>query len=407
MTTTVTVRRRLTPEDRAASPYLELPFEVPARTTSVEVRLGYDRTAGVVDLGCWGPSGFRGWSGGARDRFVITPAAATPGYLPESARDAYLEPGTWAVLLGLHRIPDPGLDAEVEVDLPATAPPVAEPPSPPAPERPRRRSLPASAGLTWLACDLHTHTVHSDGSLGIAELAAAGVAAGLDVVAVTDHNTVSHHASLDRVARRYGITLVPGQEVTTDRGHANAFGDIGWVDFREPATAWLREVTSGGGILSINHPLAADCSWQHLLSERPPLAEIWHWTWLDRTWTGPLAWWSAWGLDTVPVGGSDFHSPDQGRPLGAPVTWVACESDQPSAVLDGLSTGRTAVAAFVDAPVLLRVDDELVAVGGDGTVLVDVDGRRQVVRGHRARFPAAPGPHRLETPMAEVIAISP
>jgi hypothetical protein len=86
---------------------------------------------------------------------------------------------------------------------------------------------------------------------------------------------------------------------------------------------------------------------------------------------------------------------------------VACESDQPSAVLDGLSTGRTAVAAFVDAPVLLRVDDELVAVGGDGTVLVDVEGRRQVVRGDRARFPAAPGPHRLETPMAEVIAISP
>jgi len=101
MTTTVTVRRRLTPEDRAASPYLELPFEVPSRTPPVEVRLRYDRTAGVVDLGCWGPSGFRGWSGGARDRFVITPAAATPGYLPESARDAYLEPGTWAVLLGL------------------------------------------------------------------------------------------------------------------------------------------------------------------------------------------------------------------------------------------------------------------------------------------------------------------
>lgn len=407
MTTTVTVRRRLTPDDRAASPYLKLLFEVPARTPSVEVRLGYDRTAGVVDLGCWGPSGFRGWSGGARDRFVITPAAATPGYLPESSRDAYLEPGTWAVMLGLHRIPDPGLDAEVEVELPATAPPDAEPLSPPVPERPRRRSLPASAGLTWLACDLHTHTVHSDGSLSIAELAAAGVAAGLEVVAVTDHNTVSHHASLGRVARRYGITLVPGQEVTTDRGHANAFGDIGWVDFREPATAWLREVTSGGGILSINHPLAADTSWHHPLTERPPLAEIWHWSWLDRRWTGPLAWWAAWGHDAVPVGGSDFHSPDQGRPLGTPVTWVACESDEPGAVIDALRAGRTALAAGVDDAVLLRVDDELVAIGADGTLLTNRNGGRQVVRGEVARFPGTPGPHLLETPMAEVIAISP
>jgi predicted metal-dependent phosphoesterase TrpH len=79
----------------------------------------------------------------------------------------------------------------------------------------------------WLACDLHAHTVHSDGSLGVAELAAASVRARLDVLAVTDHNTVSHHTSLPALASRYGVTLIAGQEVTTDRGHANAFGDVG------------------------------------------------------------------------------------------------------------------------------------------------------------------------------------
>jgi hypothetical protein len=140
----------------------------------------------------------------------------------------------------------------------------------------------------------------------------------------------------------------------------------------------------------------------------PPLAEIWHWSWLDRRWTGPLAWWAAaWGHDTVPVGGSDFHSAGQGRHLGGPVTWVACESDEPAAVLDGLRAGRTALAAGVDDPVLLRVDDELVAIGTDGTLMADRYGRRLVVRGDVARFPAAAGPHRLETPLAEVVAISP
>ncbi len=396
------IERQVTLDDRAAAPYLEVPFEVPRGVASVEVMLRYDRVAGVVDLGCTGPAGFRGWSGGARDGFAITHDAATPGYV-----SGELEEGVWSVILGLHRIPADGLDLALEISLPASAPPDNEPPAPPSPERLLHRELPAAPGLRWLACDLHVHTVHSDGSLGVAELAAAAVRSGLDVIAVTDHNTVSQHTSLPGIGSQYGVTLIAGQEVTTDRGHANAFGDIGWVDFREPAQAWVTAVAAAGGLLSINHPLAADCSWHHPLTERPPLAEIWHWTWLDRRWTGPLAWWAAWGHDTVPVGGSDFHSPGQGRHLGAPVTWVACESDEPAAVLDGLRAGRTALAAGVDDPVLLRVEDEFVAIGADGTLLVDRFGSRQVVRGDMALFPAVAGPHRLETPLAEVVAISP
>src|SRR5690606_32735264 len=120
----------------------------------------------------------------------------------------------------------------------------------------------------------------------------------------------------------------------------------------------------------------------------------------------------AWGLDTIPVGGSDFHDPAQGRPLGAPVTWVAVEwtDDGPppaELVLDGLRHGRTAVAAGTGAPALLRVDDQLVAVDADGTLLVATHGRRRPVRGDLVRFPAADGPHRLETPLAAVVAITP
>jgi hypothetical protein len=399
--------RRLPPDDRAASTYLAVPFEVPAGTVAVTVRLSYDRTEGLVDLGCEGAAGWRGWSGGARDRFTIAAAAATPGYLPGEP-----EPGQWSVVLGLHRIPAHGLDVTVEVSRPARSPaatpgdPVPE--EPPAPERPPRRILPAAPGLTWYAGDFHAHTVHSDGSLRVAELAARAVAAGLDILAVTDHNTVSHHAWLPAASRRYGVSLVPGQEVTTDRGHANAFGAIGWVDFRRPATEWVRQVREAGGLLSINHPLAMDCAWHQPLTERPPLAEIWHWSWFDRTWTAPLAWWMAWGRDTVPVGGSDFHSPDQWRPLAEPVTWVAAESTEPAAVLAALRAGRTAVSAGIDAPVLLRVEDELVAVGADGVLLADAEGWRRPVHADLARFPTASsaGPYRLETPRAEVLAIS-
>lgn len=401
------IQQRLTPEDRATSPYLTVPFEIPRAGGSLEIRLSYDRTSGVVDLGCLGPDGFRGWSGGARDRAVLTEHAATPGYLPGK-----VEPGTWSVLLGLHRVPAHGLDVVVEIDVPAAGPAEAEPAAPPVPERPPRRALPADPGRTWLAGDFHAHSVHSDGTLGRGQLAALAAQAGLDVLAVTDHNTVSHHAGLAEMGAPYGLTLLPGQEVTTDRGHANAFGPISWVDFRQPPDTWLRRVTDEGGVLSINHPLAHDCAWHHPMDARPPLAEIWHWTWQDTRWTGPLSWWNAWGWDTVPVGGSDYHRPEQGRPVGVPVTWVAVDAapgDIMSAelVLDALRAGRTAVSASRDGPVLLRADGELVAVGADGLILTAPHGRRRPVHGDLVRFPGEPGPHWLESPDAAVAALIP
>ena len=81
--------------------------------------------------------------------------------------------------------------------------------------------------MHWLAGDFHSHTVHSDGSLSVGGLAALAVSRGLDFLAVTDHNTVSHHPQLAEISARYGITLLPGQEVTTDTGHANVFGAVG------------------------------------------------------------------------------------------------------------------------------------------------------------------------------------
>ncbi|WP_369209233.1 CehA/McbA family metallohydrolase, partial [Streptomyces sp. PU-14G] len=167
-------------------------------------------------------------------------------------------------------------------------------------------------GATWRAGDLHAHTVHSDGALTPDELARSAAAEGLDFLAVTDHNTVSHHPWLPAAGSRHGVTLLPGQEVTTDLGHANVFGDTGWIDFRAPADAWLAQAEAGGGVLSVNHPLADDCAWEHPFVRRPRHAEVWHHTWTDRRHGAPLAWARAWRDDVIPLGGSDFHHPAHG-----------------------------------------------------------------------------------------------
>jgi hypothetical protein len=399
-------RRRWTLDDRAESPWHSLPVDIPAGCPGLLVTLTVPPVEGaVIDLGCEGAAGWRGWSGGARQSFAITPDAATPGYLPGN-----LEPGTWWIILGLHRIPVEGVELLVE----ATTGPVADIPglneyadasaAIAVPPRPPRRTFPASSGLKWIAGDFHAHSLHSDGSTPVANLAALGVSAGLDVLAVTDHNTVAHHAELPSLSNRFGIGLIPGQEVTTDTGHANAFGEIDVIDFRKPAATWVSEVARRGGLLSINHPLGGDCAWRQPLPEHPPLAEIWHSSWLDHTWGGPIAWWQAWGLEgTTPIGGSDWHNPTSITPPGTPTTWIAVDADAdgpdelPAATLEALTAGRTALSWSYTAPVLIRADDELIALDAPNTLVITPDGTRHPIRTTQARLPATPGPHLLVT----------
>jgi hypothetical protein len=396
---------RWTLEDRFASAWHYLPVEVPPGACGLRARLEYGRSGAIMDLGCLGAAGFRGWSGGARRSFVITADAATPGYLPGE-----LEPGTWQIVIGLYKVPLEGAEYRVTVEVSATpgelAPEPAPEDAPPLTDRPPRRELPATGGRRWLAGDLHSHTVHSDGRMTVPELARFAAGRGLDFLAITDHNTVSHHRQLPAAAARHGIVLVPGQEVTTDIGHANAFGDIGWIDFREPPDTWLEKTEEAGGLLSVNHPIGGHVSWYLPMKRRPPLIEVWHWSWLDTHWTTPLSWWMAWDPSAIPVGGSDYHQPGADALPGQPTTWVESEADDPVAVVDAMRAGRTAISASRDGPVLLRIGDELVAAAGDGTILVGPGGPKARVRGPLARFPAADGCHRLVDPTGATLALT-
>ncbi|SFL66907.1 PHP domain-containing protein [Geodermatophilus ruber] len=61
--------------------------------------------------------------------------------------------------------------------------------------------------------DLHTHSSVSDGTETPAELLATARAAGLDVVALTDHDTTAGWAAAER-ARPAGLTVIPGMELS-------------------------------------------------------------------------------------------------------------------------------------------------------------------------------------------------
>jgi 3',5'-nucleoside bisphosphate phosphatase len=64
-----------------------------------------------------------------------------------------------------------------------------------------------------LRADLHSHSNASDGSASPAEVMSQAAAAGLDVVALTDHDTVAGHAEAS-AALPPGLVLMPGMELS-------------------------------------------------------------------------------------------------------------------------------------------------------------------------------------------------
>jgi len=65
--------------------------------------------------------------------------------------------------------------------------------------------------------DLHTHTTASDGRCTPAELVARASAAGVTVLAVTDHDTVAAGDAAAEACAAAGIEFVPGIEITAVR----------------------------------------------------------------------------------------------------------------------------------------------------------------------------------------------
>jgi predicted metal-dependent phosphoesterase TrpH len=65
-----------------------------------------------------------------------------------------------------------------------------------------------------LQYDLHSHSIASDGTLRPVELVAAAHAAGVDVLALTDHDTLEGLTEAGQAARALGLQLVPGVEIS-------------------------------------------------------------------------------------------------------------------------------------------------------------------------------------------------
>jgi predicted metal-dependent phosphoesterase TrpH len=282
-------------------------------------------------------------------------------------------------MLGRAKVGSNGCRYRVEIDLeygePLTPLPGWDPPATP------RIAIPDDA--PWVPGDLQSHTHHSDAHGSVAELLAAAEARGLQFVAITDHNTISHHRVM--AAQAAGAVLpVPGLELTTYRGHANVWGARGWVDFRirdeADLVAAVARAHALGGLVSINHPKrqpgCIGCDWSYGVPSGIDAMEVWQGPWWLRNWES-LARYDALlasGRRLSLVGGSDRHQPagverdPEPLRIGSPTTLLQLPERSVAAILTAIAEGRSAVS---ESPTGARVT---LAIAGPSEVLISGQG---------------------------------
>lgn len=363
--------------------YAHVPFEVPRGVSQLHMRYSYSDQidsdpllvgGNTLDIGVFdergiapGSPGFRGWSGSERMAFTIDRDWAT---LPYAAGP--IGAGTWHIQLGPYKVAPQGMDWRVEVFFDAAIPReektiVREGP-------PRRPALPPAAEPGWVRGDLHCHTVYSDGDSWPSEILLAAADAGLDFLGATDHNNAAHHAEYGAGGGDLPI-VIPGVEVTTYRGHWNAWGVRRWFEFREPdgtaVEASMREAADCGALVSVCHPKPFGPPWEYPSARGYQAIEVWNGPW-ERLNADALRFWEAHlrrGERIVAVGGSDTHNlraPHHAR-LGAPTTWVnAGASATPDSVLQAIRHGDVFLSASPRGPQLYLSAERVRVLGASG-----------------------------------------
>lgn len=73
-----------------------------------------------------------------------------------------------------------------------------------------------------MSVDLHLHTTASDGTFTPARLVKRAVKKRVRIIAVTDHDTTAGLPEATEEARRFNVGVIPGIEINTDMGEAEA-----------------------------------------------------------------------------------------------------------------------------------------------------------------------------------------
>lgn len=177
------------------------------------------------------------------------------------------------------------------------------------------RAVNYRGGYRVLRADFHVHTTFSDGSLTPLGVVRQGERRGLDVFALTEHNSAIPGAIGRMWSRMLGFgapIVIQGQEVTSSKFHLIAVGVHETVSPNQPLADVIADIHRQGGVAIAAHPVKR--YWAEYEPVRTMLdgSEVMHplaysgapglgWHWQDL----PAFYEHTPGL--MPIGSSDYH----------------------------------------------------------------------------------------------------
>ncbi|HEY2634755.1 MAG TPA: CehA/McbA family metallohydrolase, partial [Steroidobacteraceae bacterium] len=112
----------------------------------------------------------------------------------------------------------------------------------------------------WYSADMHHHADQAEAVTPPADLARSQLAAGLDLLFVSDHDSTVNRGALQVIADRRGVAFIPGIELSPSWGHFNAYPLLpGRKLAIDTGTATIDEIIKegrrqGAVVVQVNHP---------------------------------------------------------------------------------------------------------------------------------------------------------
>ncbi|UFT99043.1 CehA/McbA family metallohydrolase [Radiobacillus kanasensis] len=229
------------------------------------------------------PDGFRGarHSHLSTQKMTIGEKNSSPGVLNKMNQS-----GLWIFTISVHAIVSETCSMSLKVSATGIEQHVQKLVSIPWQKRPLKRKFPFKirenepfdskhrTDCRWVPSELHSHTYHSDGLQTVKEMVGKAEEMGIEVVAITDHNTVSPLQEMEHVKLQTPIKLLYGLEWTTFYGHVLTIGykQLQYTDWRcigpKDIQKGISNIHSHGAIAGIAHPfrignpIGTGCHWE-------------------------------------------------------------------------------------------------------------------------------------------------